>query len=342
MNFFRKIAITLLNEGHRVRCLSLCDVPEKKTADPWEYSESDWAAFDWKNITQFSPDRVIIFNGMFRELYAASQFLKKIYPTSFAEVAWFPQNDYIYIDREIHHRGQIANFNMEESGEITENHRKIIQELKNKYLQKTTITEQIDILIPMQLEYDTSILYASDLFKSMKSLVGFVKNFSGNARIVVKTHPKNNNNEPRYKYMHTADNVGLVKKLSTMGVEVLENQSIYNLTLASKLIVGINSTSLMEALIHCKPILQLGNNVAHHSGTGCMLDDVYYLSQNTPIESALKDVEAGTAKGYNPELMQKTLLHMYANQIDFRNPPRWAIDRILDYNVPCRTIKDLR
>jgi len=344
MNFFRQIALKLMDQGHRVRVISVEHVPSKKTADTWEYFQSDWTAFDWQHIESYDPDRVVIFNGMFRELYAASLVLKKKYNTFFAEVAWFPQNDYIYIDNSIHHKSYIGDLGLHRKTELSSNHKQMLADLQKQYRAKlTNHYPEFDILIPLQLEYDTSILYASDYFKSMKSLIGFVKKTAGNASIVVKTHPKNDNDHPRYKNMFSSTNISLIDKCKEMGVEVVSNVSIYELINKAKLIVGINSTSLMEALIFHKPVLQFGNNVAHSLGSGCCLSEHYYLGIDNTCEHALEDVKANKAVNFSVDRIDLTLLHLMANQIDFRNPPQWAVDKILNVNnlVLPRTMEDI-
>ena len=339
MNFFRKIAEQLMEKGHKVRAIAVKDVPKKKTADPWDYYQADWGAFEWDYIKAYKPDRVIIFNGKFKELYAATSMIRMMYDTFFAEVAWFPQRDYIYIDRDIHDNSQISahlQFSTDRllNQSLTDNHRKILKNLKEKYKPNDLGKMYPDkfILVPCQLDYDTSILYASDEFKSMKSLIGFVRNMAPKIFIVVKTHPKDTSVFDRRSDLY---DMGVDKITSAADI------TLNDLAAKASLIVGINSTGLMEAMIHHKHILQLGDNIAHNEVGGCMLDYGHYLAQKLPVLSAYNDAIKGEGVGFNVDKMDRTLLHMWANQIDFRNPPDWASEKIIHNDSGVRSLKDI-
>jgi capsule polysaccharide modification protein KpsS len=104
------------------------------------------------------------------------------------------------------------------------------------------------ILVPLQLEADTSILHDSAYIKTMYSLVGFVSKHFFDFPVVVCKHPKDSS-EYNFK------NVIYTTNISTL-----------SLIPHARAVIGINSTLLIESLIYSKPVLALGKNVASGKG----------------------------------------------------------------------------
>lgn len=333
MNFFKQMAKALKDEGHEVRVLAIHKLPFGAKEDGFDTHQCDWHLFDWGFIERYNPDRVIIFNGYFKPIHAASMILKERYNTLFAEVAWLPQNDFIYLDKDILHKTLIADHEVDLRSSLTQNHKDILNNLKSKYAPSTEIPYDLPeeyILLPLQLERDTSIVYGSGTFKDMNSVIGYVRNNSKGIPLVVKTHPKQASDK--------ADEV-----LNLDGVDIVISKtdiSMNDLAYRATLVCGINSTSIMEGLIHHKPTLQFGDNVVHRYNQGPFYNFSYYSKFNNSVAKAFNRAKLGVSPN-EAEYMDRSLLHLWANQIDFRDPPRWAIEKILNYNTSVRSLGDI-
>lgn len=214
--------------------------------EPGRY-QLDWLSFQTKHLDSFNPDRLIIFNGYASESVAATTYLRSKYKTYFVERAWLPQGCNVYVDSVgLGGRSSLASQDLgvtqeQDLVEATKTH------LKTIYKPESNPNIGDYVLVPLQLEKDTSILYDSPNFKTMLSLIEFVKMFFKDHQIVVKPHPYN-------------------KDVHYNGVKIVKDISMNTLAFYSRAVVGINSTSLIESLVHEKPVLSLGRGVLSSSG----------------------------------------------------------------------------
>lgn len=335
INFFKKIIKRLQYHGHEVRILAKYELPFGAKEDKFDTHRCNWDKFEWDRITEFEPDTILVFNGYFRPIHAATSVLKTLYRVLLAEVAWFPQNDFIYIDKGVHHNSTISEtveleMARTDLGESIEKYRGHLNELKDFYERTQSLLTKpaeiedgkINVVIPLQLERDTSILYASPYFKDMGSLIGFVSNNLSKANIIVKCHPKLSTDELEEK----------IGPGSFPGVKfVIETPHYMNdYAKHADMIIGINSTCLMEAKIHNTPVYQLGCNIMQRKA-------------NPPHKKELQDFYLSVVQGNHKENVQANevaLLTMLANQIDFRNPPEWANELVVCDATP-RTMENL-
>jgi hypothetical protein len=326
MNFFRPIVKKLLRDGHEVRILATGALPAGAKEDGFDTYRCDWHLFNWERIESFEPTRILTFNGGFRPIHAAVKALRQKYDFLFAEVAWFTQNDFIYIDRDVHHRSTIAG-ETPRCKDVSE----IIKLIKSKYVPKDKLAIELPedfVLVPLQLERDTSILYASDYFKDMNSLIGFVRHhLDAKIPVVVKTHPKRQTDE-------------VEESLRDSGCILVNHPEVTMTDLVSraKLVVGINSTSLMEALVLGKPIVSLGNSVAGHDKLSA--DSQPFIRGHVESFDLMKVYNNPTEFMPSKEIVEQRIAYLYANQIDFRSPPSWAADRIISGDTTPRTVDD--
>lgn len=198
-----------------------------------------WWNFELGALEALDPDRVLVFNGSFAWCHAATAVIRERWDTLYAELGWLPQSNQIYIDP----RGPGARSQLFLDAVPTQTS-SAMESLRELYKPSGASIEPGFILVPLQMEADTSILYDSPVFKTMHSLVGFVVRSFPDHRIVVKTHPRI---DVPFEYP---------------GVLSISNtESLNDLVVASRAVVGINSTSLIEALVHHKPVMALGSNV---------------------------------------------------------------------------------
>jgi capsule polysaccharide export protein KpsC/LpsZ len=119
-----------------------------------------------------------------------------------------------------------------------------------KSLQKEyTIKDSNYILVPLQLENDTQILYYSK-YRNMIQFIEDVLNKYPQHKIVIKPHPKEDNTEQYLKLLSKYSNLLMADK----------TDSFMNLASKASFVVGITSTTLYEAGILGKKVISLGNH----------------------------------------------------------------------------------
>ena len=225
--------IKKFTEKHEVKVFS------PKVVDSKYFTKEDWCNFELDKFEDFEPDRVIVFNGLGVNQKACFDYIRSHYKTFSVELGWFPQRDNLYIDTMIHHFGNIA----KELSQDFDN-----EDLDNDFIRRFYKTEKLNteensVFLPLQLEGDTSILYGSDSFKKMQSLVSFVSRELPNHTIYIKQHPK-------FKIP-----IQLYKNTKMVDCDT------YSLIDNVKAVVGINSTVLIEARVFKKPTFQFGRNI---------------------------------------------------------------------------------
>ena len=339
VNFFRPIIKNLIKRGHEVQIYAIDPLPAGAREDKFDTHRIDWHLFDFDPIYKFDPDKLVVFNGFFKTIHGSIKFLKARYELFHAEVAWFPQRDFIYIDRDIHDRSDISKKVAESTRvydkELYESKKHLLDFLKNKYTPSTNAPPEIDpekinIVLPLQLETDTSILYASPYFKDMESLVGFfdkcIRRYGDSVNLIVKNHPKWIESD----FNKAFDN----EKYSRCKFVATSSFSMNDYAFHSDAVVGINSTSLMEASIHRRPVFQTGGNV--YSGH-CTFPTYENLAK---FLNKVKNKEFDEDYFIPSEI---AILTMMANQISFRCPEDWIIDKLEGKHEPdyTRGLRDL-
>lgn len=324
VNFFRPIIKKLLERGHEVQIYAIHPLPAGAREDKFDTHRIDWHLFDLQPLYDFGPDVLVAFNGYFKPIHAACKYLKERYQFLHAEVAWFPQRDYIYVDREIHDRSDVAKRVEEITRVFDPNLYKdkahILGKVRQNYIPSTNkppevLEGKINIIVPLQLETDTSILYASPYFKDMESMVGFIdkcaKKYGPHLNIIVKKHPKwaKANFEGTFSKERYPNCTIISESKHTMNDYAAHCDGV----------IGINSTSLMEAMLHRTPVLQMGGNVyCTHS-----VFPKYIHFERFVSKLFHKDFDEDYFMA--SEIGMLTLI---ANQVAFRHPEDWVVDKI--------------
>jgi hypothetical protein len=293
------IARLLLDAGHEVMAVYSGAIPP---SDPRvRFGSCSWALFDYSPLTAFDPGRVVLFNGYHKAIHAAARAIERRWKTVYMEHGWLPQRDHNYIDS----KGTGARSSLLRSWHhLIGNENRVgetLKKLKHEYKPtKLKISLPRDyILVPMQLERDTSIVYDSPWFKSMPSLVGFVKRHFPDFPIVVKLHPMDD-------VVYDFNNVTIV------GGRV----PIKDLFPGAQFVIGVNSTSLIEALIFEKKVGSLGVNVA--SGKGVFYEGERMWTNPRGLLNYKPDQRA----------IGETLDALYHAQYPRLHPPRTVLQKI--------------
>lgn len=305
---FSGLALRLQQRGHEVKAFYHPDSKDPELAGV-EPVKVRWWNFDLDKLWEFNPDRMIIFNGSFVWCNAATHFLKtntraKKY---FVELAWLPQANNLFLDPDgPGARSGIYKVHEADINEDPELVKVTMAALRSHYRAPAAAPLGLEsgkyIFVPCQVESDTSILYDSPVFKTNHSLVGFVhKHFSKTHKIVVKQHPL----DPKNMASEWPDIVWAPKDIP-----------VNDLSAHAAAVIGMNSTTLIEALVHMKPVMCLGLNVACNKG-------VFFEWCKSPFDPAkLLDWR------HNKHNTEQVLTFLRRHQFSRTAPDDWVVSRI--------------
>lgn len=199
--------------------------------------QCEWGNFDLDGIESFEPDLIIVFNGFAKETCGAISYLKYKYRVMFVERGWFPQEGNIYIDPcGIGASSSLAMRDLSRPKVEDETAQYAVDVLREKHYSYSNSGSDY-ILVPLQLERDLSIVNDSRYFKTMGSLVQFLSRQLKGQQMIVTPHPLD------------GGAVGATDKFVP----------------SAKAVIGINSTSMIEALVHYKTVGFLGQSILDSS-----------------------------------------------------------------------------
>lgn len=184
---------------------------------------------------------IMVWNGQSSAYDVLKPFAGK-FEFRFWELAWFPQSQYIYCDKQ----GVNGAASIVRSEPVPIAFREVALNPKR-------------ILLPLQLEQDTNIKDHSP-FSTMSEFVSHLVNTipadSSVEAIVIRSHPR----EPQLRDSLDFDDARICWDEDTLEESLRK----------ADLIVGINSTLLLEALVFKKPVVAFGKNV--YSGHSVVIE----------------------------------------------------------------------
>lgn len=296
------LAQALLDEGHRI--LTLYHVPTDDVSKPLVNSVCcNWPSFDMKLIRKFSPSLVLIWNGHFPHMYAATCWLRSKYRVGIMEMGWYPQKCNSYLADNLAQISSISEQPYAAGVASTSKNQEILNKARSSY--EVTLPSDITlperfVFVPMQLEQDTQITMTSHTFKNMDAVLGYVKMKIPELPIVFTKHPLRT---------EAAHGEGICDLIDMTG-----KSSSLSLALKSDVVIGVNSTLLAETVLFGKETIALGEHVAKK--------EIFrpILGKGT----LWKPTDAGNlADRYD----YRALVLLY-NQWNYQNPPGWLIDKI--------------
>lgn len=289
MYFFRGIADRLISLGHKVSVIH--SAYSALSGGDYNVTRRDWQVFDVELIYRIKPDVILVWNGYQFGAGPVTTMLKKSFRVLHVEMGWLPQDKFLYIADELGPDSYIAK-DIDIRQTFSEAETQKLENLRKIYrFEDTCKLPDLYIFVPLQLDYDTAITMFSPHFKTMESFVGYVRWHCGNYNIVVKPHPKEKNK----------------LDLGT-GVTVISGVSSNELSARSLAVIGINSTCLIEALVHHKPVINFGHNVVMRAQS---------------VKDRLEIIEEPAY------IADSKLLHLLDKQVAFLDPQPWVIDYIL-------------
>ena len=206
-----------------------------------------------KIIYDFTPDKIVLWNGNYSYQNDTCEGLQNLgYGDKiiYMEVAWFSQREFVYFDE----MGVNALSSLRDFETIALlPHQSIRLNLwKERYLTKrfghcdgNVIPNSI--FVPLQVDTDTNIQLNSP-FKSMKEFIHFLEEWvPDHYSVVLKLHPK-----AKYTYP-------VLSKRSNF--KIVASGNIDDWLEKAEMVVGINSTVLLEAIALNKKVLAFGESL---------------------------------------------------------------------------------
>lgn len=209
-------------------------------------------------LKAFNPEKIFIWNGQHEHLQDFMEIAKRNNGHDFIymECGWFPQKGTIYFDKKgVNAASSIAHEkNLEICGQqLQELETWRMQFLDNPDTKAPPQSRQNFIFLPLQVETDTNITLYSP-FKSMQGFLDYVSRWIPEEfSLVVRPHPLSETDisaqsNPRF---------------------LIDTQSpASELISASSMVIGINSTMLLESLMYKKQVIAFGDGFLEKTGIG--------------------------------------------------------------------------
>ncbi len=251
----------------------------------------NWEDSDLEKLKDY--DRLYVFNGYASETFLQTAHLKATMKNKmfFVEKAWLPQKNQIYVDEDgLGGRSLLSKIDLSKRI-CTVREWSYLCGLYNANPHNRLNKGGNFILIPLQLDHDTSITLDSHMCKNMRSLVTFVAKQFPDTQIVVRPHPL----MPDY-LLPQLSNVMVVNDVPTLA-----------LAKDARAIIGVNSTVMIESLMHMKPVMFMGDGVLDSTSGVCLKFDgknLHDIMSFVPMVSKVKN----------------TLCHLKSVQFDMCNP----------------------
>lgn len=299
------LAGMLIEDKHTLRVVVHGGKPDGR----FDTHVCDWPNFEMNAITEFNPDLIIVWNGKFTYIHGAVHWLRARYNVKVMELGWYTQKTSSYLLDELAQISPLAKVPYIPGVCSSEGNQRLLEEARRQYELSCQPASENYIFVPMQLENDTQIVDTSDMFRTMTSLLGYVRMLFRDREIVVRNHP----------YDMKTERPSFVKNMT-------EHSSSLPLAVRAFAVVGINSTVLAESMLFGKFTLAMGHHVADPA------------IGNAFVEKAIGNLSSANL----PDIAERSLKPHYEfrsllllnNQWDYKNPPGWVIDKIrrLDFS----------
>jgi hypothetical protein len=196
---------------------------------------------------------------------------------NYLETGWLPQKEYIYCDSEgINGNSSIAS---QKLSSLSKKQNSQLSDWLSKFRGDISLAKNPQtILIPLQIEEDTSILHFSP-FKTMQSFLSFLEGWIPTGyNVTIRPHPKSTKSTP---------------SISRDDFIIDECKSLYELLASSETVIAINSTTLIEAMAFGCKALAFGQGVFSCLENVCVKKELNFvdaISKNQDVSPLLYDL----------------------------------------------------
>lgn len=200
-----------------------------------------------KMLDNFKPDHIILWNGdLPKDDIVKSWASRRGISIIYVEMGWFPQEKAVYFNfRGVNASSEIRDIKLRRLS--SDQRQKLNAFIQGYHQEMNSYGNKLPsefIFVPLQVETDSNILKNSPI-KKMKDLVKRVASTFENKIIIVRPHPK----QPDVKFDRFPN------------VHVDRSSDLHNLVRNAKIVIGLNSTVLLEALTYFKPVVALGEGL---------------------------------------------------------------------------------
>jgi acetyltransferase-like isoleucine patch superfamily enzyme len=212
-------------------------------------------------IDHFEPQQVIVWNGNFPYQVSTIQAFKDfglVDKMFYLEVAWFSQREFIYLDpKGVNLHSNIVKRDNLPLGRLQRlKIRDWYERLRAARIgldQPERRSGPLRIFVPLQVDTDTSIRAGSP-FPDMRSFMQFLEDWlPDGVEVIFKAHPK-----ARYEYVPSVKRKNFI---------LISSGSVDEFIADADVVLGVNSTVLLEAAALGKTVVALGRGLF----TGCQV-----------------------------------------------------------------------
>lgn len=198
-----------------------------------------------KLLTSFNPEKIFVWNGQHEHLQDFMMLSKQTHEGKFVymECGWFPQKGTIYFDTEgVNAASSIAKL---PTRTLTPSEHQQLQQWLASYT-PTSAEKMVPklVFVPLQVDTDTNISVYSP-FKNMQELILFLERWlPPEYSAVLRPHPlqRAENEPPQLRENFHIDSKTEIRALIDR----------------SEIVIGINSTVLLEAIARGRPVICFG------------------------------------------------------------------------------------
>jgi len=211
-------------------------------------------------IKEMNFNSAIIFGGARDDSYIINHKLSKLkIPIIYIERGWLPQKNNLYFDL----KGTNFHSSIVQSTFCSNVSKKEINNT-NKYLSeiypKNNESESDIIIVVLQMESDTTTQYFSPFFRSNRNFLKFLSILLKGEKVIFCPHPLEGKIS-RKKYKDIEQTYFSICPENTKTISLIPN---------AKVVIGINSTVLIEALAYKKNVIAYGKGI--FTGNNVMME----------------------------------------------------------------------
>lgn len=201
-------------------------------------------------LKQLNPERIFIWNSNhdhqrdFMELIDSLGWRKRMF---YAEMGWFPQKGHVFFDPQgVAGASEIAQLSLAKlnNAQIQQIH-PWLDAFATRYGQRQPIAKRI--LVPLQIDSDSNITHFSEHFDSMACFVEFLQRWiPPEYEVIVRPHP-----------LAKAQPI----TLEAAHFRLDSSSDLAQLLVSASLVIGLNSTVLLESLLLDIPTIAFARGV---------------------------------------------------------------------------------
>ncbi|WP_448546848.1 capsular polysaccharide export protein, LipB/KpsS family [Thalassotalea fusca] len=250
-------------------------LPHVKVAE-WPNIENNRLEYYKQVLKTGGFTKVLVWNGNFDYQQTFLKLIRKKQKISllYTEVAWFDQSNSVYVDP----LGVNGNSLLAQTApkKLTNSQEIKVKQFIQDYTgglspSKLPNNKLIKILVPLQVDTDSNIVHHSP-FKNMKSFIAYLENWlpDKNIEVLIRAHPK-----ATYEYeIKSNRNDFRIDSTGELKSKIAE----------ADIVIGINSTVLLQSLAFLKPVFAFGDGVFSSSSA------VHKIRMDEPFSIPSMDV----------------------------------------------------